>query len=42
MKHGDKILNRGNVWQISIKTSAPQQAGGFIMKRYFGISNIAA
>ena len=28
--------------QISIETSAPQQAGGFIIKYYFGILNITA
>ena len=26
----------------AIETSTPQQAGGFIIKHYFGISNIAA
>ena len=36
------ILNRSNNSQISIETSAPQQAGGFIIKYYFGISNITA
>ena len=36
------ILNRSNNSQISIETSAPQQAGGFIIKCYFGISNITA
>ena len=29
-----------NYSQISIETSAPQQAGGFIIKNYFEISNI--
>ena len=40
--HGVIILNRSNNSQISIETSAPQQAGGFIIKCYFGISNITA
>ena len=40
--HGVMILNRSNNSQISIGTSAPQQAGGFIIKYYFGISNITA
>ena len=40
--HEDIILNRSNKWYISIETSAPQQAGGFIIKSYIGISNIAA
>ena len=40
--HGYIILNRSNNLQISIETSAPQQAGGFIIKRHIGISNIAA
>ena len=40
--HGVIILNRSNNSQISIETSAPQQAGGFIIKYYFGISNITA
>ena len=33
--HGVIILNRSNNSQISIETSAPQQAGGFIIKCYF-------
>ena len=41
-KHGNIILNRSNNWYLSIKTCAPQQAGGFIIKHYGGISNIAA
>ena len=40
--HGDIILNRSNNSQISIETSAPQQADGFIINNYFGISNITA
>ena len=36
------ILNRYNNSKISIETLVPQQAGGFIIKHYFGISNIAA
>ena len=39
--HGDIILNRSNNSLISIETSAPQQVGGFTIKHYFGISNIA-
>ena len=39
--HGDTILNRSNNSQISIETFLPQQAGGIIIKHYFGISNIA-
>ena len=39
--HGDVILNRSNKSSISIETSVPQQAGGFIIKRYFGTSNYA-
>ena len=35
-EHGVIILNRIN---NSIETSTPQQAGGFIIKYYFGISN---
>ena len=38
--HGVIILNRSDNSQISIETSGPQQAGGFIIKYYFGISNI--
>ena len=40
--HGDIILRRMNYRQISIETSTPQHAGGFIIKRYPGISTIAA
>ena len=40
--HGVVILNRSNNSLISIEISGPQQAGGFIMKHYFGISNITA
>ena len=36
------MLNRRNNCQISIETSAPQQAVGFIIKHYIGISNIGA
>ena len=36
------MLNSNNNSKISIETSAPQQAGGFIIKRYFGISNVTA
>ena len=36
------ILNRSNNSYISIEISAPQQAGGFIMKYSFGISNFTA
>ena len=39
-KHGVIILNRINNSRFSIETSAPQQAGGFIIKHYLGISNI--
>ena len=39
-EHGVIILNRINNSEISIETSAPQQAGAFIIKYYFGISNI--
>ena len=39
-EHGDIILNRSNNLQISIETSAPQQARGFIINNHFGISNI--
>ena len=39
--HGDIILNRSNNSQISIERSVPQQAAGFIVKYYFGISNIS-
>ena len=39
-KHGVIILNRSNNSCISTETSAPQQAGGFIIKYYFRISNI--
>ena len=42
LQHRVIILNRSNNSYISIETSAPQQAGGFIIKYYFGISNIAA
>ena len=42
LSHGDIILNRSNNSYISIETSAPLQAGDFIIKQYFGISNIAA
>ena len=42
LEHGVIILNRSNNSYISIETSAPQQAGGFIIKYYFGISNITA
>ena len=41
-RSGVIILNRSNNSQISIEKSAPQQAGGFIIKCYFGISNITA
>ena len=41
--HGDIILSKSKNWQTSIKeTSVPQQPGGFIIKHYSGISNIAA
>ena len=40
--HGVIILKWSNNSQISHETSAPQQAGGFIIKYYFGISNITA
>ena len=40
--HGDMILNRSNNSQISIETSVPQQASGFIINNYFRISNITA
>ena len=42
LNHGDIILNRSNNSSISIETSMPHQAGGFIIKHYLGISNIAA
>ena len=42
LDHGDTILNSSNNWWIFIETSTPPQAGGFIVKRYIGISNIAA
>ena len=35
------ILNRSNSSQISIETSVPQQASGFIIKYCFGISQRA-
>ena len=41
-QHGVIILNRSNNSQISIETSTLQQAGGFIIKYYFQISNITA
>ena len=37
---GDNMLNRSNKWlsqQVSIEKYVPQQAGGLIIKRYFGI-----
>ena len=40
--HGVIILTRSNNSYISNETSAPQQTGGFIIKYYFGISNITA
>ena len=40
VNHGDITLNRSNNPEISIEKSAPQQAGGFIIKHYLGISNI--
>ena len=42
VNHSDIILNRRNNPEISIEKSAPQQAGGFIIKHYLGISNIVA
>ena len=36
------ILDRINNSYISIETLVPQQAGGFIIKYYFQISNITA
>ena len=33
-EHGEIILNRSNNSQIFIETPAPQQAGGFIIKRW--------
>ena len=42
LKHGDIMLNTSNNSKICIETSAPQEAGSFVIKRYFGISNIAA
>ena len=33
------MLKRSNNSWISIETSAPQEAGGFVIKHYFGISN---
>ena len=38
--HGDIMLTTSNNSQISIVRSMPQQAGGFIIKHLFGISNI--
>ena len=38
LNYGVIILNRSNNSYISIETSVPQQAGGFIIKYYFGIS----
>ena len=37
--HGDVIPDRSNNSYISNETSAPQQAGGFITKYFFGILN---
>ena len=33
-------MRSNNSW-VAIETSAPQQAGSFIIKHYFGVSNIA-
>ena len=38
IEHEVLILNRNNNSQISIETSVPHQAGGFILKHYFGVS----
>ena len=35
------IIKKKKLLLISIETSTPQQAGGFIIKRYIQISNIA-
>ena len=40
LHHGVIILNRSDNSLFSIETSAPQQVGGFILKHYFGISNV--
>ena len=40
--HGVIILKRSNNSLISVETAAPQQAGGFIIKYDFGVSNITA
>ena len=42
LNHGEILLNRSNNSYISIEAPAPYQAGGFIIKYYFGISNITA
>ena len=42
LKYGVIILDRSSNSYLSIETSTPQQAGGFVIKDYFGISNFAA
>ena len=37
-----RLLHAFFRWIMELSTSAPQQAGDFIMKYYFGISNITA